>query len=175
LRIPTKLCYNRDKETGLYYLQSRYYDPSTGRFINGDMPEFAIISQTALGHNLYAYCENKPISMIDYLGTEAIALSVIASTVATALAKAIGVVLKIIFGLILILGAVFLIIKFIQAINAYIKAMPKRKTLSDTKAKLPKGEVYYLAYITTKGELKKNRKSYEFCFRFGCFRCYGCN
>ena len=30
--------YYRDTETGLYYLQSRYYDPTTMRFINGDDP-----------------------------------------------------------------------------------------------------------------------------------------
>jgi len=60
--------YYYDDETGLYYLQSRYYDPETGRFINGDMPEFAIIGQTVLGHNLYAYCENQPVSRIDYSG-----------------------------------------------------------------------------------------------------------
>ena len=28
--------YYYDIETGLYYLQSRYYDPETGRFINAD-------------------------------------------------------------------------------------------------------------------------------------------
>ena len=31
--------YYYDDETGLYYLQSRYYDPVVGRFINADMPE----------------------------------------------------------------------------------------------------------------------------------------
>ena len=28
--------YVYDTDTGLYYLQSRYYDPKTGRFINAD-------------------------------------------------------------------------------------------------------------------------------------------
>ena len=28
--------YYLDSETGLYYLQSRYYDPQTCRFVNGD-------------------------------------------------------------------------------------------------------------------------------------------
>ena len=28
--------YVYDHETGLYYLQSRYYDPEIGRFINAD-------------------------------------------------------------------------------------------------------------------------------------------
>ena len=29
--------YVYDDETGLYYLQSRYYDPVTGRFLNADV------------------------------------------------------------------------------------------------------------------------------------------
>jgi RHS repeat-associated protein len=34
-------CY--DNETGLYYLISRYYDPTTGRFVNADKPAHIII------------------------------------------------------------------------------------------------------------------------------------
>ena len=34
--------YVYDTDTGLYYLQSRYYDPQTGRFINGDTPEMLL-------------------------------------------------------------------------------------------------------------------------------------
>ena len=33
--------YYYDIETGLYYLQSRYYDANTDRFVNADAPEFA--------------------------------------------------------------------------------------------------------------------------------------
>ncbi len=32
--------YYYDKETGFYYVGSRYYDPNTGRFINTDEPEY---------------------------------------------------------------------------------------------------------------------------------------
>ena len=47
--------YVYDTETGFYYLHSRYYDPTTGRFINAD-------SDTAgAWHNMYVYCDNKPI------------------------------------------------------------------------------------------------------------------
>ncbi len=55
--------YYYDKETKLYYLNSRYYNPLWGRFINAD----GIIgtSETYLGYNLYAYCENNPITNID--------------------------------------------------------------------------------------------------------------
>ena len=59
--------YYYDTETGLYFLQTRYYDPQTGRFINIDdisYPEPEIIN----GLNLYAYCGNNPISRIDPVG-----------------------------------------------------------------------------------------------------------
>lgn len=50
----------------MYYLQSRYYNPEWGRFINAD----GIIGQTGelLGHNLFAYCKNNPISLKDDSG-----------------------------------------------------------------------------------------------------------
>ena len=51
--------YYYDTETGFYYLQSRYYDPSIGRFINADT--FASTGQSFLGHNMFAYCNNSPV------------------------------------------------------------------------------------------------------------------
>ena len=58
--------YIYDSDTGLYYLQSRYYDPQTGRFINPD----GIINANGgvLGNNLYAYCNNNPINFVDPTG-----------------------------------------------------------------------------------------------------------
>ena len=58
--------YFYDTETGLYYLQSRYYDPGVGRFINAD----GVISGTpsSQGHNLFAYCLNNPIILSDQTG-----------------------------------------------------------------------------------------------------------
>ena len=51
--------YVYDQETALYYLQSRYYDPSLGRFLNAD----ALVStgQGLLGNNMFAYCLNNPV------------------------------------------------------------------------------------------------------------------
>lgn len=62
--------YYFDTETGFYYLQSRYYDPNTGRFINAD--DTGILQMTQgelLGGNLYAYCGNCPVNMTDRSGT----------------------------------------------------------------------------------------------------------
>ena len=55
-----------DSETGLYYLQSRYYDPQTGRFINAD--GFVSTGQGVLSCNMFAYCENNPVCRVDAQG-----------------------------------------------------------------------------------------------------------
>ena len=62
--------YQYDDETGLYYLNSRYYSPELGRFISAD---------TVLGepgrlhsHNLYAYCQNGPVNHMDQDGYDMI-------------------------------------------------------------------------------------------------------
>ncbi len=55
-----------DNETGLYYLQSRYYNPEWGRFISSDRIVGSIGS--LLGTNLYAYCNNHPIGLDDKMG-----------------------------------------------------------------------------------------------------------
>ena len=61
--------YIYDSETGFYYLQSRYYDPTIGRFLNADDTAFLGASGTAIGWNLFAYCENNPINKVDYFGS----------------------------------------------------------------------------------------------------------
>ena len=51
--------YYYDTETSLYYLQTRYYDPEVGRFINADAFASTDISGV-LSANMFAYCENRP-------------------------------------------------------------------------------------------------------------------
>ena len=60
--------YVYDTETGLYYLQSRYYNPELGRFINADDISFLSASGTLLANNLFAYCENNPTTNCDSFG-----------------------------------------------------------------------------------------------------------
>ena len=59
--------YYYDAETGFYYLQSRYYDPEIGRFINAD--SYASTDATGLlSTNMFAYCENNPVMRVDPTG-----------------------------------------------------------------------------------------------------------
>ena len=61
--------YYYDNETGLYYLNARYYDPSIGRFISLDV--LSILDETKSqinGLNLYMYCNNNPIMYVDPSG-----------------------------------------------------------------------------------------------------------
>ena len=58
--------YVYDNETQFYYLQSRYYDPELGRFINAD--SYASTGQGILGNNMFAYCLNNPIIYTDTTG-----------------------------------------------------------------------------------------------------------
>ena len=54
--------YYYDVETGLYYLNSRYYDPEVGRFINADTTDVLEDAMYDInGMNLYVYCDNNPV------------------------------------------------------------------------------------------------------------------
>ena len=59
--------YYYDTDLGLYYLNSRYYDSTVGRFINAD----GVVSDVGgdiRGYNMYSYCFNNPVNMVDSKG-----------------------------------------------------------------------------------------------------------
>ena len=61
--------YYYDTETQLYYLQSRYYNPQWGRFLNVDA--YISTGTGLIGYNMYTYCNNNPVMKVDpsgYLG-----------------------------------------------------------------------------------------------------------
>mgnify|MGYP000428076144 FL=1 len=60
--------YYYDSEIGLYYLQSRYYNPTVGRFINADEAEILYACINVTDENLFSYCGNNPILGVDYEG-----------------------------------------------------------------------------------------------------------
>lgn len=69
--------YYYDVETGFYYLQSRYYDPEVGRFINCDDVNYIGLTESEVSYNPFAYCENDPVNDSDPSGTIAISTCVI--------------------------------------------------------------------------------------------------
>ena len=92
--------YYYDTETGLYYLNSRYYDPAIGRFLNAD--DISYIQPTEInGLNLFAYCGNNPVMYTDpsgnlpWWGRLLIGIGIIAvlavTTIATAGIAGVGV------------------------------------------------------------------------------------
>ena len=83
--------YVHDTELGLYYLQSRYYNPALGRFINAD--QYPSTGQGFTGNNMFIYCGNNPVNHCDKNGNSwtLIGAGIIASVVsgiANALATA---------------------------------------------------------------------------------------
>ena len=58
--------YYYDVETNLYYLNSRYYNPETGRFLNADGEIGS--NEDFISNNLFTYVSNNPIMDIDVTG-----------------------------------------------------------------------------------------------------------
>ena len=58
--------YQYDKETDLYYLNARYYDSKTARFLSEDT--YTGNTNDPLSLNLYTYCHNEPMMYVDPSG-----------------------------------------------------------------------------------------------------------
>ncbi|WP_411681928.1 RHS repeat-associated core domain-containing protein [Clostridium thailandense] len=56
--------YRYDNETGFYYLNSRYYNPEWGRYINADA--LGGIRGELLSHNVFAYCGNNRVPRLKH-------------------------------------------------------------------------------------------------------------
>ena len=59
--------YYWDDDIGLYRLGGRLYDPSVGRFLQPDEPEY-LDPSVPFGLNYYAYCLNDPVNYADATG-----------------------------------------------------------------------------------------------------------
>ena len=71
--------YYFDKDLNLYYLNARYYDQVTGRFINAD--DLGVVAATPAGltdKNIFAYCDNNPVARVDKDGELWITLGIMA-------------------------------------------------------------------------------------------------
>ena len=157
---PLTYCgYIYDSETGFYYLQSRYYDPTVGRFLNAD--SVLSIHPSSSECNLFRYCNNNPINRIDETGTMAVAVATSGATYAAFVAwlstlgsanfwNPVGWI---------ILGVIAAGVITWAAVTLYNRwkasAASKTRTLSDVSAKEPVNGKYYLAYIDKSGSLVK--------------------
>jgi len=60
--------YYYDTEIGMYYLQSRYYNPIIGRFVNADNVVIIMSNDSRFITSLFTYCSNTPTNMCDENG-----------------------------------------------------------------------------------------------------------
>lgn len=73
--------YYYDRETHLYNLKTRYYDPETGRFVSQDDVSY-LDPEHINGLNLFAYCGNNPVMNVDPNGTVFVTVFLIFASIA---------------------------------------------------------------------------------------------
>ena len=78
--------YFYDNEIGHYYIQSRYYNPVIGRFVNADGESILLRNNECLCLSLFNYCLNSPLNYTDIAGKIAITIS-LSMAAAASLAK----------------------------------------------------------------------------------------
>jgi RHS repeat-associated protein len=128
--------YYYDTETGLYYLQSRYYDPDTCRFLNGDV--LMSTGQGVIGYNMYAYCNNEPVVYSDSSGNNP-AIAIPDPGQVSGIGAAIGAIAGTITGA--SLGTILLVVLAVVVVVAVVVTLVK--SAEEEKAK-PQHTVYYL-------------------------------
>ena len=149
--------YYYDTETGLYYLNSRYYDPEVGRLLNADVAFGA--NQDVVSYNLFAYCSNNVTNYADPTGEVAISIPTFVASYGTGLSGA-ALIAKLtsyaamVFPY-LVWGIAAVVAVAATAYVAYNIYLHSTKTLSDVKSKRPRPDarVYQLAYVNSKGEI----------------------
>ena len=81
--------YYYDRETGMYYLNARYYNPQWRRFISPDDTGY-LDPESVNGLNLYTYCNNDPVNYADHSGHIAFSAILISMAIGFGVGAAIG-------------------------------------------------------------------------------------
>ena len=162
--------YVYDNETGLYYLNSRYYNPTWGRFINAD--EYLSAGENLLSTNVFAYCYCDPINLKDPNGNIAEAALIftdLSAELIASIAAALGVTVIWVVGIILIVGVVEL-----SRSSTSSRSKSKAEILPDIDAVHPKrSKVYQIAYVDKYGTLVKFGH-YNLMEALALLGCLGC-
>ena len=164
--------YVYDTETELYYLNSRYYNPTWGRFINAD--EYLSAGENLLSTNVFAYCYCDPINLKDPNGNIAEAALIftdLSAELIASIAAALGVTVIWVVGIILIVGVAELYSYVVRQAN---DSSFKDKTLSDVRPHIPdRSKVYQIAYINEQGSLIRLSTYYSYFEALAMLNCLG--
>ena len=114
--------YYYDNDLNLYYLNARYYDSNTSRFINVD----SALYHSMLGYNMYTYCYNNPVMYFDPTGRCAGAM--VGGSIVTIIETAYTIV-----GIVIIIGCVIYIAENFEDIIDDNKSKTSPKSESPTK------------------------------------------
>ncbi len=122
--------YYYDTETGFYYLQSRYYDPTVGRFLNADV--YVATGQGIVGNNMFAYCNNNPVMYVDKTGMEPVTLTAGTAGAAVVIVTVVFIVVCIDYE-----AATDIIVGAIDWFSSMVDAISGALTSSDTAVIIP--------------------------------------
>ena len=115
--------YYYDKEIGMYYLNTRYYNPTWRRFLNADSG--IMINKSLVGNNLYAYVDNNPINKTDENGN--FSLKKLVKKIAKKVSKTVKKVAKVVGKV--VKKAVSTVYNFAKSAIAYTSTLINRQTI----------------------------------------------
>ena len=122
--------YYFDQESGLYYLNSRYYDPEIGRYVNSD--KYLESGHVVLGNNLFLYCFNNPVRYTDPSGE-----FVVTATAVTAVALLVGVFVITVVAAVAIQYAMQELLEYVWTQGNTALQIPKEQEIPDNVVPFP--------------------------------------
>ena len=163
--------YVYDEETGLYYLRSRYYNPTVRRFLNADAVEY--VEYGMMLNNLFAYCSNAATVQADEdgeisgfaLGFLAEAVTFVKAAVASIVAAPIVPVAAVCLGLVLVAWTIDNVATYINNARRYdalreAAEQTAEKSLSKSQEKVHREQQRYDYWIAKRVVLENGIETY---------------